>query len=286
MTFSPSFRLLHFKGIRCALKLTFGKRITIIFGRNSSGKSSIFEALKVLASPEMPVRPIKNVKANVPGTPAFGFQFRTDAAAQQWIPGVGYGTRRAIVKYFDTAIAVRNATDAVDPGRIIAIAPFKLHVFELAKSLTIQFRDHLQQLRQTNANALAQKLQQIRQEFAPFIGRTLSSAWTEGRAIWNKGATGVLLTNARCGKSLPFALLGSDCDNGSEFLNWTLVRHFQQRPNPVKFTPSRPYHKDDNAHVEQKNWMWPRCHFPMRQQANCHFLALPPGSRGLSWSFR
>ena len=32
------------------------------------------------------------------------------------------------------------------------------------------------------------------------------------------------------------------------------MRHFSQRAKPVQFTRSRPYHKDDNAHVEQKNW--------------------------------
>jgi hypothetical protein len=37
-------------------------------------------------------------------------------------------------------------------------------------------------------------------------------------------------------------------------LNWHLMRHFNQRDKPVQFTRSRPYHKDDNAHVEQKNW--------------------------------
>jgi hypothetical protein len=37
-----------------------------------------------------------------------------------------------------------------------------------------------------------------------------------------------------------------------------LIRYLQERTFPVKVTRSRPYHKDDNAHVEQKNWMWPR----------------------------
>jgi len=55
-----------------------------------------------------------------------------------------------------------------------------------------------------------------------------------------------------------FPLLGFDFDNGSEWLNWTLIRYLQVRPKPVRVTRSRPYHKDDNAHVEQKNWMWPR----------------------------
>lgn len=47
-------------------------------------------------------------------------------------------------------------------------------------------------------------------------------------------------------------------DNGSEFLNHHLRDHFALRPKPVGFTRSRPCHKDDNAHLEQKNWMWPR----------------------------
>ncbi len=53
---------------------------------------------------------------------------------------------------------------------------------------------------------------------------------------------------------LPFEILGFDSDNGSEFLNYHLVRYFQDRAAPVQFTRSRPYHKNDNAHVEQKNW--------------------------------
>lgn len=53
-------------------------------------------------------------------------------------------------------------------------------------------------------------------------------------------------------------MLGLDFDNGSEWLNWHLIRYLQDRVSPVRVTRSRPYHSDDNAHVEQKNWMWPR----------------------------
>jgi hypothetical protein len=86
----------------------------------------------------------------------------------------------------------------------------------------------------------------------------LASSWTEGRAVWNKGSTGVLEQTKSVEQTLPFAILGFDFDNGSEWLNWTLIRYLQVRPKPVRVTRSRPYHKDDNAHVEQKNWMWPR----------------------------
>jgi hypothetical protein len=86
----------------------------------------------------------------------------------------------------------------------------------------------------------------------------IHTAWTEVRAVWNKGSEGVIEQVQDIEKRLPFVLLGFDCDNGSEFLNHHLVRHFIDRENPVKFTRSRPYKKNDNAHVEQKNWAQPR----------------------------
>jgi len=86
----------------------------------------------------------------------------------------------------------------------------------------------------------------------------LASTWTEGRAVWNKGAHGVLEQTKHVEQTLPFAIRGFDFDNGGEWLNWTLIRYLQVRPRPIRVTRSRPYHKDDDAHVEQKNWMWPR----------------------------
>ena len=78
----------------------------------------------------------------------------------------------------------------------------------------------------------------------------LASTWTEGRAVWNKGAHGVLEQTRDVEGAVPFRILGFDFDNGGEWLNWALIRYLQAR--------SRPYHKDDNAQVEQQNWMWPR----------------------------
>ena len=82
----------------------------------------------------------------------------------------------------------------------------------------------------------------------------IATGWTEQRAVWGKGEEEVLRQIQDIEDSLPFPLLGFYCDNGAEFLNWHLMRHFNQRKKPVQFTRSRPYHKDDNAHVEQKNW--------------------------------
>jgi len=80
------------------------------------------------------------------------------------------------------------------------------------------------------------------------------SQWTENRAIWNKGAAGVLEQVKELEARLPFPLLGFDVDNGSEFLAFHLWRYLLDRPRPVPLTRSRPYRKNDQAHVEQKNW--------------------------------
>lgn len=78
------------------------------------------------------------------------------------------------------------------------------------------------------------------------------SGWSEQEAIWGKGemTTTQGIDNIR--SRLPFALLGLDPDNGGEFINWSLYRYC--RKYQINFTRSRPFHKNDNAHVEQKNW--------------------------------
>jgi hypothetical protein len=83
----------------------------------------------------------------------------------------------------------------------------------------------------------------------------IHTGWTECRAMWNNGATGVIQQIKNIQAGLPFELKGFDCDNGSEFLNHHLVRYFtEHKPRKIHFTRARPYKKNDNAHVEQKNW--------------------------------
>jgi len=94
-------------------------------------------------------------------------------------------------------------------------------------------------------------------EFAHTLNVTdIHSTWTESRAVLGRGETAVQRALNEIAGVLPFALLGVDSDNGSEFINWHLKRWCEQRD--IQLTRGRPYKKDDNAHVEQKNWMWPR----------------------------
>jgi len=82
----------------------------------------------------------------------------------------------------------------------------------------------------------------------------IHTGWTELGALWTQTAGELSKGLQRIEQRMPFELLGFDCDNGSEFLNETLERYLLKRNNPVKWTRSRPYKKNDQAHVEQKNY--------------------------------
>jgi hypothetical protein len=80
----------------------------------------------------------------------------------------------------------------------------------------------------------------------------ITTGWTECLGLSNKTQLAVSLAIQFLRQRLPFPLLGLDSDNGSEFINDTLYRYCLAEQ--ITFTRSRPYRKNDQAHVEQKNW--------------------------------
>ena len=80
----------------------------------------------------------------------------------------------------------------------------------------------------------------------------LATGWTECLAILHKSQHLVSGAIRELRTRLPFPLLGIDSDNGSEFINDLLYRYCLDEQ--ITFTRSRPYRKNDQAHVEQKNW--------------------------------
>ena len=82
----------------------------------------------------------------------------------------------------------------------------------------------------------------------------IATGWTVQRAVWGKGETGVFHALQNIEETLPFPIRGFDSDNGNEFINHHLLKYFTHRKQPVNFTRSREYHKNDNAHIEGKNW--------------------------------
>jgi hypothetical protein len=115
-------------------------------------------------------------------------------------------------------------------------------------------------------------------------GVDYATTWVEVRAIWGRGQEGTLAALKDLEGSLPFDLLGLDSDNGGEFINYHVLSWLQKRLQPVFMTRSRPYKKDDNAHVEQKNWTHVRQNFGYERHDNCEVVepinALAKGAYG------
>lgn len=82
----------------------------------------------------------------------------------------------------------------------------------------------------------------------------LYSGWTENRALWTKTAVKMVPQLREVEERLPFTIIGMATDNGVEFLNEEVIKYLQSREAPVNMVRRRPYKKNDNAHVEQKNW--------------------------------
>ncbi len=80
----------------------------------------------------------------------------------------------------------------------------------------------------------------------------LATGWTDVTALPHRSQEAVSKAIHQMRQRLPFPLLGIDSDNGSEFINDLLYRYCLDEK--ITFTRSRPYQKNDQAHVEQKNW--------------------------------
>jgi hypothetical protein len=90
-------------------------------------------------------------------------------------------------------------------------------------------------------------------EFAHSLNVTdIHTTWGETRAVLGRGEARVQTALEEIRQALPFRLQGIDSDNGAEFINDHLYRYCQTQG--IQFTRGRPYKKDDNAHIEQKNW--------------------------------
>ena len=77
------------------------------------------------------------------------------------------------------------------------------------------------------------------------------SGWTENRALLNSAHRWTTEGVENIRDTIPFVMLGLDGDNGSEFKNMQMLQWCAQ--NNIKLTRSRPYRKNDNCFVEQKN---------------------------------
>ena len=107
-----------------------------------------------------------------------------------------------------------------------------------------------------------------------FDGVDIHTTWNELRALPNRSQAATLEQIKDVEEHLPFPLQGMDSDNGGEFINHHLVRYLQQRSKPVGLTRSRPYRKNDNAHIEQKNYTQVRLWFGYERYDNPEVVPL------------
>jgi hypothetical protein len=80
----------------------------------------------------------------------------------------------------------------------------------------------------------------------------IATQWTECIALPNRGEQAVCTAIAHARTLIPVPLLGLDSDNGGEFINHLLHRYCERER--ITFTRCRPYKKNDQCHVEQKNY--------------------------------
>ena len=81
----------------------------------------------------------------------------------------------------------------------------------------------------------------------------VATGWSERAAVLGRGQRAMEEGFAHILKRLPFPVKELHPDNGSEFFNAHLVRFWKEKVSGVQLSRSRPYQKNDNRHVEQKN---------------------------------
>lgn len=181
---------------------------------------------------------------------------RLKAAAPEWLP------------FFKAPLAARQQVLAMSPATMDRLlAPIRAQVGRkrrggtkpgslLKKHIPIRTgNDDIVRVGFIEADTVAHCGGSLAGDFAWTLTWTdIISGWTQCRAVWNKGHSAIHQQLQAAETESPFPWLAFDCDNGSEFLNHALWDHYAKRKKPVLFTRSRPYHKNDNAHVEQKNW--------------------------------
>lgn len=128
-----------FKKLGGVLRLDLSKRITLVFGRNGAGKSSLCQAFKVLANPEKPKEPLNNVRSSSKVLPSFSYKLR-GGSVQNWTELDGFGGQAQALKYFDSAVAYKHVNSSISPETVVELSAFRLECFDYAREYLKQFQ--------------------------------------------------------------------------------------------------------------------------------------------------
>jgi energy-coupling factor transporter ATP-binding protein EcfA2 len=155
-----------FKKLSQSLAVDFPTQLTVVFGKNASGKSSLCDALKILASAERPQKPIKNVRSHAQGEASFSYKFRASHAPRTWTEGMAFGAEAHALKYFDSSIAIRHVTEALHPREVVEVAVFRLEVFDFARKIVTALQAHAQRVVSEQTQKLQSEIDEARTRLA------------------------------------------------------------------------------------------------------------------------
>lgn len=140
-------------------------------------------------------------------------------------------------------LKVRGITSTRPSKRFLSKIPLQPKDWNVVKPGTVQ------------ADTVAHTHTTLEGNFAYTLTVTdIHTGWTENRAIFGKATSAMMGAIAEVERSLPFRLETFKSDSGSEFMNQRMYQYFRERNDAVKFVRSRPYRKNDNCYVEQKNF--------------------------------
>lgn len=128
-----------FKKLGGMLRLDLSKRITLVFGRNGAGKSSLCQAFKILANPDKPKEPLNNVRSSSKVLPSFSYKIR-GGPMQSWTELDGFGGQAQALKYFDSAVAYKHVNSSISPEAVVELSAFRLECFDYAREYLKQFQ--------------------------------------------------------------------------------------------------------------------------------------------------
>lgn len=151
-----------FKRLAPGFEVEFKKRITVIFGKNGSGKSSVCDAIKVLANPSGAESELRNVYTEQAPAPQFNYKFSSDNQEKHWNLSTGLGLENESIRYFDSTIAVKNVTDEAKPSNSVEVSLFRLEIFDYVRDITNNLNRYLVRELQSQAINIRNQIAQVK----------------------------------------------------------------------------------------------------------------------------
>jgi ABC-type molybdenum transport system ATPase subunit/photorepair protein PhrA len=168
----------NFKKLSNDLKINFEKRITLIFGCNGSGKTSLCEAIKLLAVSENPKTPTVNVRDNSESKYSFNFQFNNDEGIETQDSSSKLGRYSDRIKYFDSTIAIQNIENSVEPDKIVKIEPFRFEIFTFVGQFTRELNNYILNMIESQRKELTTEIALTQAKFQDDIAPNKGSIFT------------------------------------------------------------------------------------------------------------